>query len=272
MDLNDYPSTKSIPWKPVVIGAVGLVVVIVLIVVIVRWVKKDAQMNALSEVVQQEVVASMDDCESARDPEGCRQAEITDLASKHESVETCELLDSVEQRDNCYWAVAREASDATYCSAISVPDDVTRCSDGINLRLAIDHNDGGFCENIIDPSRKEVCVDLFLEPLSPANCVERAPELCDDIGLYTQARATLDVLLCREIVENDMRESCKESVADLLTIAQAQDEEDFDEDGLTKQEEETYGTDPENPDTDSDGYLDGAEVSAGYNPLGAGRL
>ncbi len=70
---------------------------------------------------------------------------------------------------------------------------------------------------------------------------------------------------------------------------------DSDKDGLTDGEEETYGTDafepdsdgdglydreevkvyhtnPLNPDTDADGYLDGDEVEHGYNPLGPGKL
>ncbi len=37
-------------------------------------------------------------------------------------------------------------------------------------------------------------------------------------------------------------------------------------------EVKTYKTDPNNPDTDADGYNDGAEVTAGYNPNGAGKL
>ncbi|MEZ4432250.1 MAG: hypothetical protein R3F65_07535, partial [bacterium] len=42
---------------------------------------------------------------------------------------------------------------------------------------------------------------------------------------------------------------------------------DTDEDGLTLAEEiELYGTDPENPDTDGDGLLDGREVELGTNP------
>jgi hypothetical protein len=48
---------------------------------------------------------------------------------------------------------------------------------------------------------------------------------------------------------------------------------DSDNDGLTDyQEINIYHTDPHNPDTDGDGYLDGAEVNAGYNPLGPGKL
>lgn len=48
---------------------------------------------------------------------------------------------------------------------------------------------------------------------------------------------------------------------------------DTDGDGLFDPEEiRTWETDPLNPDTDGDGYLDGAEVSAGYNPNGEGKL
>jgi len=47
---------------------------------------------------------------------------------------------------------------------------------------------------------------------------------------------------------------------------------DSDNDGLTDAQEKVLGTDPHNPDTDGDGYLDGAEVKSGYNPLGAGKL
>lgn len=42
---------------------------------------------------------------------------------------------------------------------------------------------------------------------------------------------------------------------------------DSDQDDLTDSEEKLYGTDPHNPDTDGDGYKDGTEVKAGYNPL-----
>ncbi len=42
---------------------------------------------------------------------------------------------------------------------------------------------------------------------------------------------------------------------------------DSDNDGLRDWEEELFKTDPRNPDTDGDGYLDGEEVNSGHNPL-----
>ncbi|MFC1787853.1 hypothetical protein ACFLZY_01385 [Patescibacteria group bacterium] len=48
---------------------------------------------------------------------------------------------------------------------------------------------------------------------------------------------------------------------------------DTDADGLFDREEvEVYGTDPLNSDTDGDTYLDGDEVTNGYDPNGTGRL
>lgn len=42
---------------------------------------------------------------------------------------------------------------------------------------------------------------------------------------------------------------------------------DFDYDGLSDALEVFYGTDPANPDTDNDTFLDGEEVEQGYNPV-----
>lgn len=47
---------------------------------------------------------------------------------------------------------------------------------------------------------------------------------------------------------------------------------DTDNDGLLDSLETYYHTDPNNPDTDGDGYNDGEEVANGYNPNGSGKL
>lgn len=49
--------------------------------------------------------------------------------------------------------------------------------------------------------------------------------------------------------------------------------QDTDADDLSDADEAIiWKTDPLNPDTDNDSYLDGEEVSHGYNPLGPGKL
>ena len=48
---------------------------------------------------------------------------------------------------------------------------------------------------------------------------------------------------------------------------------DTDDDGLTDRDEVVvFKTDPNNPDSDGDSYLDGEEVRNGYDPKGPGRL
>ncbi len=49
--------------------------------------------------------------------------------------------------------------------------------------------------------------------------------------------------------------------------------DDADGDGITDQQEiQIYHTDPQNPDTDGDGYPDGIEVKNGYSPLVPGNI
>jgi lipoprotein-anchoring transpeptidase ErfK/SrfK len=48
---------------------------------------------------------------------------------------------------------------------------------------------------------------------------------------------------------------------------------DKDHDGLSNEDEiNIYHTDPNNPDTDGDGYNDGVEIKNGYNPLSANPI
>lgn len=47
---------------------------------------------------------------------------------------------------------------------------------------------------------------------------------------------------------------------------------DPDLDQLNNRDEYKYGTDPNNPDTDKDGFRDGVEVQKGFNPSGQGKL
>lgn len=44
-------------------------------------------------------------------------------------------------------------------------------------------------------------------------------------------------------------------------------DKDWDNDGLDNSDESYWNTDPNNPDTDGDGFLDGEEVASGHDPL-----
>jgi len=59
------------------------------------------------------------------------------------------------------------------------------------------------------------------------------------------------------------------------TVAVATDfslDADTDQDGLTDKEEAIIGTKPDQADSDGDGYGDLAELRAGYNPAGSGKI
>ncbi|MDD4902118.1 MAG: trypsin-like peptidase domain-containing protein [Patescibacteria group bacterium] len=73
-----------------------------------------------------------------------------------------------------------------------------------------------------------------------------------------------------EIFSKD-KKAYNAAAADFSKIAQSltlKPAVDSDHDGLSDAQEAQLGTDPRNPDTDGDGYLDGSEVVNGYNPLG----
>ena len=56
---------------------------------------------------------------------------------------------------------------------------------------------------------------------------------------------------------------------DEVTYGTSPDDFDTDGDGIDdKKEIEEYGTNPINPDTDGDGFWDGVEILNGYNPNG----
>lgn len=69
-----------------------------------------------------------------------------------------------------------------------------------------------------------------------------------------------------EVTEVDETEEEVEIVLE-PEIPELQPGRDTDSDGLTDVEERLYGTDPRNPDTDGDSFLDGNEVFHLYDPL-----
>jgi len=235
MDLNDYPTERNIPWKPVAIGAGALVLVVVLIVVLLRVFSGGAE----------EVVLIP---RNEGDVEELTAGEITELAEEQQSADVCEYLDDEQEKDNCYWGVAKESADVSYCQIMS--SNVEQCHDSIYLSLAIDTDDWSYCALMLNANRKSQCAQLFVHSSALPDC-EPGSQLCEDQFLLDQEIAELEALSAIDGIDPN---------------------EDADGDGLTLAQEEQYGTDPNNPDTDGDGYSDGDEVAAGYNPAGSGSL
>jgi len=62
------------------------------------------------------------------------------------------------------------------------------------------------------------------------------------------------------------------NIMQAITYSGASRGTDTDNDLLLDEREAELGTDPNNPDSDGDGYSDGIEVANGYNPLGEGMM
>lgn len=155
------------------------------------------------------------------------------------------------------------------------------------LPVADDNEDLGMMEDeyIFDLPASET--EIVLPPLSgdvldyeetnevmlPAGSTESEDltEL-DDLTLLPQedveAEVDIDLAPLNDDLDNDGLTN--EEEANLGTNPY---KADSDNDGLSDREEiMVYNTDPMNPDSDADTYLDGAEVEAGYNPNGEGKL
>lgn len=274
MDLNDYPQQRVLPWKPIVLAAGGVLLLIVVVVVVIRLVQNGKQEAFLRDTVGTQATQQMlDACEGVEDEEGCRATELTDFARASASAEICEMIEAQDARDNCYWGLARDQGEETFCDQISEAASVSQCRDGLAQARAFEEKDVSLCEGIVDELRRSRCVKTLGEPVSASTCAsDEDPTLCGDLALLESAQEELDRDYCDQIANESRRGSCLEFVQ--TTISEQGDSApvDSDSDGLTDEEEATYGTDPFNPDTDGDGYTDGDEVAAGYDPNGPGTL
>ena len=75
--------------------------------------------------------------------------------------------------------------------------------------------------------------------------------------------------------QNQLRDSDNDGLYDIEEVSYGLNifSSDSDKDGLSDKEElKKYHSNPRNPDTDGDGYKDGEEVVAGFNPVGGGKL
>ncbi len=95
----------------------------------------------------------------------------------------------------------------------------------------------------------------------------RVPQVSSFIDRYDFAQGT-NTATSQEVSLEGIDNPAVDPGAKRPADAVPADKLDTDEDGLSDLREVELGTDPNNPDSDGDGYLDGEEVSGGYNPLG----
>ncbi|MFH1523320.1 MAG: Ig-like domain-containing protein [Patescibacteria group bacterium] len=111
---------------------------------------------------------------------------------------------------------------------------------------------------------KEKVLSLAGESLKLEKIKEKL-EISKDIIPTTREQATLKILPAKEILSLNENDNLTQTGPVAFMI-------DSDGDGLPDDLEIRLGTDPNNKDSDNDGYLDGAELKNKFNPLGEGVL
>lgn len=143
------------------------------------------------------------------------------------------------------------------CAKVPNPD---LCKIQTLKDLAIIEKKTKSCESLND-SQKDDCIwGVAKSSMDPSVCdlIKNSDwkKRCSDEVLKENAIKKNDLSICDKIQDESVKSSCREEVSD----------PDFD--GLDyKQEIEVYKTDPNNSDTDGDGYKDGEEVKTGHDPL-----
>ncbi len=119
---------------------------------------------------------------------------------------------------------------------------------------------------IIEPAMNPVEPSAVInQPPSPP--VVESPQKEEPV-LVEEEEEEDPVLVEEEEEEEDVLPEEEQASSSLLNI----DLVDSDSDGLSDLAEKYISTDPFNPDTDNDTYLDLAEIQSGYNPLGVDVL
>lgn len=93
---------------------------------------------------------------------------------------------------------ALENKDVSYCDKIYTENIRLACSDTINFNLAIDNKDISYCNLINDTNRKE-------------SCILKISELNDKF-YYSKAINNIDLLVCENIVNEELQFECKDII------------------------------------------------------------
>ena len=188
----------------------------------------------------------------------CRDQALSDAARTTGSALTCKQISVESSQINCAALIAKDKNDLAACEVLlGSAKDV--CQDQANLFLASSASSFTACEAIVDPALKAGCAGaVWARVVATNNCtaVGAAGEACDSARLLKAAEDSGNRAACAALQEAD-RDECVHAI----------ETADEDLDGLVAEQEFVNGTDPQNPDTDGDGFMDGIEVQNGYDPL-----
>ena len=143
------------------------------------------------------------------------------------------------------------------------------------------------CNKIKDFYTRDLCFkQVSFDLLDSSGCqyIENKQEqqMCSFIIYKQKALEDKKADPCYELKDQNLTDRCVKQAVEANFCStedcfddflQNKEKYDSDKDGLTdNQEIYICQTDPNNPDTDGDGYSDGEEIRSGYNPNGEGLL
>ncbi len=268
---------KKIPWKPIGIVGGSVLVALLVIVGIVLFVRsrQSAELDQQRmERTLSQVERLLESCDQKEDPEACREQRLREAAQGTALLEVCEMIEDTKAQNDCIWRLAREQNTIQACDAISEPELVQACRDNLTYLAVKKDPLNQSCESIVSQRLKSQCERMVLDKRIETEGCESVydAEYCQNYELLQRAISQDDYALCERISDSNLYSECLLVVENPIASAPAEPV-DTDDDGLSDQDEITiWGTDPSNPDTDGDGFLDGQEVESGYNPLGEGAL
>lgn len=158
---------------------------------------------------------------------------------------------------HCVTLIAHDEKDEKLCDPLS-GEDKSACADGAVLVKAKAEKDFTLCASIEEEIGR----------LSCEATLKNDAKRMDDCGGYKVDAAVCDEdAALKAVVASGDSEGCA-----TLSSEQAETCEDIftsldeDGDGLTLEEESSYGTSPTMSDTDGDGYSDREEIETGHDP------
>lgn len=187
-------------------------------------------------------------------------------------------------KDFCFKKLASLKKDEKLCQNIENEDVKIECYDNSNFEIAIDSNNLKNCLYINSLIKQKGCFEKVIgENLDITICdsIKDFEEVkqeegeivkkinfqyCLDYVNYNKGRFDKDLKYCDYISDGEFKTKCYSFVNNIPLTS------DEDGDDLIYRDEIIYKTDPNNHDSDGDGFNDGEEIKNGYNPIGEGEL
>lgn len=263
MAFGDYPTsnTPTIPYKLIGIVGAGIVMAVIIVGVVIRVLHRGS--DSATRAQTEAITTMLAKCDGEDNVESCKRALVQDVSSSVGAQSVCAELTG-DDRDGCYWKFAREGHNPDLCASITNEGNQTRCRDSALLATAKTNTDVSACDKIESSLTKQACKRLFQPLVTSDNCSSqgRSESYCEMIAVSERAQQAQDPVLCDALGDDERVASCHDRV----------DVDDPDFDHLQTDDEWLFQTDPRKADTDGDGFKDGDEVAAGYDPNGLGTL